>query len=84
MVVDNNSELAQRLKETANMLLAVEKSKEVQVRGDVPNTAKEAMEDFKSYVVFRAPKGYNKEHVTIQDPWERNEGTAGPCRYIAY
>jgi hypothetical protein len=46
----------------------------------VPKAAEEAMKKFKSYVVFAAPKGYHKEHVTIQDPWERNEGIDGPCR----
>ena len=39
----------------------------------IPKAAEEAMENFKLYVVFRVPKEYHKEHVTIQDPWERNE-----------
>ena len=46
----------------------------------VPKAAEEAMENLKSYVVFRALKEYHKEHVTIQDPWERNEVIEGPCR----
>jgi hypothetical protein len=46
----------------------------------VPKAVEQAMEDLKSYVVFCAPKGYHKEHVTIQDPWERNEGIEGPRR----
>ena len=59
----------------SDILLAVEWA----VVSGVPKTAEEAMENLKSYVVFRAPKGYDKEHVTIQDPCERNEGTEGPC-----
>ena len=66
----------QRLEDTANRLLAVERT----VVSGVPKAAEEAMEKLKSYVFFRAPKGYHKEHVTIQDPWERNERIKGPCR----
>ena len=47
-VGDNKDELAQRLEETANRLLAVERTV---VRG-VPKTAEGAMEKLKSYVVF--------------------------------
>ena len=75
MVEDNKDELAQRLEETANRLLAVERTVVI----GVPKAAKQAMENLKSYVVFRALKGYHKEHVTIQDPWERNEEIGGPC-----
>ena len=75
-VGDNKDELAQHLEETANRLLAVERA----VVSGVPKAAEEAMENLKSYVVFRAPKGYHKEHITIQDPWERNEGIEEPCR----
>ena len=39
----------------------------------IPKAAEEAMENLKLYIVFRVPKEYHKEHVTIQDPWERNE-----------
>ena len=66
----------QRLEDTANRLLAVERT----VVSGVPKAAEEAMENLKSYVVFLAPNGYHKLHVTIQDPWERNEGIKGPCR----
>ena len=57
-------------------LLAVERA----VVSGAPKAAEEAMENPKSYIVFRAPKGYHKEHITIQDPWERNEGIEEPCR----
>ena len=53
-VGDNNDELAQRLEETANRLLAVERT----VVGGVPIAAKKAMDNLKPYVVFRAWKGY--------------------------
>ena len=66
----NNDELVQRLEDTANRFLVVERT----VVSGVPKAAEEAMEKLKSYVVFRAPKGYHKEHVTIQEFWERNEG----------
>ena len=55
----------QRLEETANILLTVEKT----VDSGVPKGAEKAMEKLKSYVVFHAPKGYNEEHVTVQGPW---------------
>ena len=58
------------------MLLAVERT----VVTIDPKGAEEAMEKFKSYVLYSAPKGYHKEHVTIQDPWEGNEGIKRPCR----
>ena len=54
-----------RLEETANRLFAVERT----IVSGVPKAAEEAMENLKSYVVFRALKGYYNEHVTIQDPW---------------
>ena len=76
-VGDNKDELAQRLEETANRLLVLERTI-VQVSG-VPSAAEEAMENLKSYVFFFASKGYHKELVTIQDPWERNGGFEGPC-----
>ena len=76
-VGDNKDELAQRLEETANRLLVLERTI-VQVSG-VPSAAEEAMENLKSYVFFCASKGYYKELVTIQDPWERNGGFEGPC-----
>ena len=79
MVKDNKDELAQRLEETANRLLAVEGTVVNGVNG-VPKAAEQAMENLKSYVVFRALKGYHKRHVTIQDPRERNEEIEGPCR----
>ena len=66
----------QRLEETANRLLALERT----VISGVPKAAEEAMENFKSYVVFRSPEEYHKEHVIIQDPWRRNEEIEGPCR----
>ena len=56
MVGDNKDELAQRLEETANRLLAVERT----VVSGVPKAAEEAMENLKSYVAKR----YHKEHVT--------------------
>ena len=34
----------------------------------VPKAAEKAMENFKKYVVCRAPIVYHKELVTIQDP----------------
>ena len=81
-VGDNDDELVQRLEETANRLLAVEKAvfdliSESEALGKAVEEAKENLE---LYVIFRAPKGYYKELVTIQDPWERNEGPEGPCR----
>jgi hypothetical protein len=60
----------------ANRLLAVERT----VVSGVPKAAEEAMENLKKYVVFRAPIGYHKEHVTIQDSWGRNEGIKGSRR----
>jgi hypothetical protein len=33
------------------------------VEGVVPKTAEQAMENFRSYVVFLASKSYNNEHV---------------------
>ena len=60
-VGDNKDELARRLKETANRLLAVERT----IVSGVPKAAEEAMEKLKSYVVFRASIGYHLEHVTI-------------------
>ena len=57
--MDNENELAQRLKETAKRLLVVER-----IVYSVPMVAEEAMENLKLYVVFRAPEGYHKEHVT--------------------
>ena len=47
-VGDNKDELAQRLEDTANRLLAVERT----VVNGVPKGAEEAMENLKSYVVF--------------------------------
>ena len=75
VVGNNNDELAQRLEETANRLLAVERT----IVSGVPKAAEKAMANLKSYVVFCAPKEYHKEYVT-QDPWKRNEGIEGPCR----
>ena len=75
-VGDNKDELAQRLKDTANRLLAVERT----VVSGIPKAAEEAMENLKSYVVLHVPKGNHKENVTIQDSWERNEGVEGPRR----
>jgi hypothetical protein len=46
----------------------------------VPKAAEKEMEKLKQYVVFCPPKGYHKEHVTIQDPWERNKEIEGPRR----
>ena len=66
----------QRLEETANRLLTLERT----VVSGVPKAAEEAMEKLKSYVVSRSLEGYHKEHVTIQDPWGRNERTEGSCR----
>ena len=63
-VEDNKDELAQRLKETANRLLVVGRT----VVNGVPKAAEEAMENFQSYVVFLALKGYHMEHITIQGP----------------
>ena len=48
----NKDELSRCLEETAKRLLAVERT----IINGVPNAAKEAMENFKSYVVFLAPK----------------------------
>ena len=76
VVGDNKDELVQFLDETAIRLLGVERT----VVSVVPKGAEEAMEKIKSYVIYSAPKGYHKEHVTIQDPWERNEGIKEPCR----
>ena len=53
-VGSNKDELAQCLEETANRLLAVERT----VVGGVPKAAEEAMENLRSYVVFRL-KGYH-------------------------
>jgi hypothetical protein len=53
VVGDNNDELAQRLEDTANRLQALERT--IDTNKGVPKTAEEAMEKFKSYVVFRAP-----------------------------
>ena len=64
MVGDNKDELVQFLDETAIRLLGVERT----VVSVVPKGAEEAMEKFNSYVIYSAPKGYHKEHVTIQDP----------------
>jgi len=75
-VGDNKDELAQRLEETANRLMAVERT----VAIGVPKAAEQEMEKLKQYVAFRAPKSYHKEHVTIQDPWGRNEENKGPRR----
>ena len=72
----NKDELVQRLEDTANRLLAVERT----IVSGVPKAAEDAMENLKSYVVFPVPEGYHKEYITVQDPWERNEGTEGPCR----
>ena len=44
----------------------------------IPKAAEEAMENFKEYVVCRAPITYHKELVTIQNPSERNEEIRGP------
>ena len=44
----------------------------------VPKAAEKAMENFKEYVICRAPIAYHREFVTIQDPSERNEGIRGP------
>jgi hypothetical protein len=50
----------QRPEDTTNRrLLAVERM----VISGVLKVAEEAMEKLKLYVVFRAPKGYHKEHV---------------------
>ena len=57
-VGDNNDELVQHLEETAHRLLAVERM----VVSGVPKAAKKAMENLKSYVVFRALKGYYTFH----------------------
>jgi len=71
-VGSNKDELVQLLEETASRLLTVE-------RMVVSSKAAEkAMENLKKYVIFRAPIGYHKEHVTIQDPWGRNEEIKGP------
>ena len=61
-VGDNKDELVQRLEDTANRLLAVERT----VASGVPKAAEEAMEHLKSYVVFPAPKVYRREHITIR------------------
>ena len=75
-VGDNKDELVQRLEDTANRLLAVERT----VVNGVPKAAEEAMENHKSYV-FPAPNRYHKEqHITIQNPWGRNEETERTCR----
>jgi hypothetical protein len=65
----------QLLDETAIKLLAVKRTVD---SGGVPKAAEEAMKNLETYVVFRVPKGYHKEHVTIQDPWGRNEEIDGP------
>ena len=72
---DNNDGLAQCLEDTANRLLAVERT----VVCGIPKASEEAMEKLKSYVVFLVPKWFYKEHVSIQEPWERNERIEGPC-----
>jgi hypothetical protein len=67
----------QRLEDTANRLLAVERT----VVNGVPKAAEEAMENLKSYVVFlHNLKKDIIEHVTIQNPWGRNEEIERPCR----
>jgi len=53
VVGDNKDELAQRLEETANRPLVVERT----VVSGVPKAAKQEMENCKQYVVFRSPKG---------------------------
>ena len=53
IVGDNNDELAQRLEDTANRLVALERT--IDTNKGIPKAAEEAMENFKSYVVFRAP-----------------------------
>ena len=62
----------------AKRLLAVEGM----IVSGVPKAAEKAMENFKEYVVCRAPIAYHKELVTIQDPSERNEGIRGPHQWI--
>ena len=52
---DNKDELLQRLEKTANRLLALERTA---VSG-VPKAAEEAMENLKSYVVFRSLQEYH-------------------------
>ena len=81
-VGDDNGELVKRLEETANRLLAVERAvfDRVPESEAIGKAVEEAMENLELYVIFRAPKEYHKGHVTIQDPWERNEGPEGPCR----
>ena len=74
-VGDNKDELALRLEDTAKRLLAVERTI---VSG--PKVAEEAMENLKLYVIFPVPKGYRKEHITIQNPWRRNEEIERPCQ----
>lgn len=73
-VGDNNDELAQRLEDTAKRLLALERT----VVSGVLKAAEEAMKNLKSY--FFIPKGYHKEHVTIQNSWGRNEEIEKPCQ----
>ena len=70
----NKDELVQLLEETANRLLTVERTV---VSG---KAAEKAMENLKKYVIFRASIEYHKKHVTIQDPWGRNEEIKGPRR----
>ncbi len=74
MVGDNKDELSQRLEETANTLLAVERA----VVSDVPKAADQALEKLKQYVIFCAPKVYHHEHYAIQGPCGRNEEVRGP------
>ena len=50
---ENKDELAQRLEETANRLLAVERS----VAIGVPKAAEQEMEKLTRYVVLPAPNG---------------------------
>ena len=71
----NKDELAQRLEDTANRLLAVERT----VDSGIPKGAEVAMEKLKSYVFFVHKKDIIK-NMSIQNPWERNEGIEGPCR----
>ena len=77
-VGDNKDELALRLEDTAKRLLAVERTI---VSG--PKVAEEAMESLKSYVFFPVPKVYHKEHITIQNPWRRDEEIERPCQQIS-
>ena len=51
----NKDELTRCLEETAKRLVAVERT----IVNGVPKAAEEAMENFKSYVVFREPREYD-------------------------